>query len=142
MAKQKSNLNTIYVGLSGGANPPTTKVLNKSDPSVDIKNITDDVTTDDSTAPEKMTVYAGVITGAKFKQLVDTTDPSYDFLRQRMEDGAPFLFCYRPDGDGTPKRQGVCLMLVTNRPDQRQTTKIAEIEWNLEATGGTTWTNQ
>lgn len=143
MAKEKANVNTIYIGAVGGANPPTTpgKVLNKRNVKVSIKNQTDDATTDDSAAPEIMTIYAGDIRSVAFNQLVDTSDASYDFLRQRLEDGAAFLVCWRPDGDGSPKRQGVVQMVVS-RDDSRDPQKIGEVAWSLESNGDTTWTNQ
>lgn len=141
MAKENANLNTVYVGA---ANPPVTKVLNKKLTGIDGPiNETDDVTTDDSTAPEKSTVYAGFMKGLKIEQLVDTADASYAFLDARAKDGATFFVSWRPDGDGSgTKTQGIFSAIVTAVAPKREPNKKARVEWTIDATGGTTWSTQ
>jgi hypothetical protein len=105
MAKSKGNTNTLYVG-STNVFGSATKVLNKKIGSVDgPKQITDDVTTDDSTGPEHDTIYPVIIESIEVEVLVDPADASYIFLNARSKDGVKCFVFWRPEGDVSTRDQ-------------------------------------
>lgn len=139
MAKTRSRINTLYVGLT---NPPTTKVLSKKDLKVDgPKQVRDDTTTDDSAGPEHAVIFAGDIAGVDFTVLMDSADTSYLLLRDAAKAGTIIYASYRAVGDGTGKEEAIFACTVDMTPDH-STMAMARAAVKLVKTGGVTYQNQ
>lgn len=137
MAKQKSNINTLYVGLTSVFGSAT-KILNKRITGINgPMQITDDTTTDDSAAPEHEVVYPVVFESIVFDQLVDVADASYIFLDARAKDGAKFFVFWRPDGDTATRTQFLFSATCHTKP-KRDTEKYARVEFTLKVSGAAT----
>jgi hypothetical protein len=137
MAKSKGNTNTLYVG-STNVFGSATKVLNKKIGSVDgPKQITDDVTTDDSTGPEHDTIYPVIIESIEVEVLVDPADASYIFLNARSKDGVKCFVFWRPEGDVSTRDQFLFQATVHAKP-KRDSDKWSRQTFTLKGSGAAT----